>query len=239
MDSVAINQQNYDSLYASGKAFLRWPADWLLRFNNMFLRSRLVRPARILDFGCGSANNSIPFLKEGHEVHGVDVATHSLDLISRNLEFHNLNKDFLDRVTIGNAPLLELPYEDDYFDFIISNQVHYYSTSEEEMHLVNTGLHRVLRPGGFIFVTMMGPRNYYITDWVRNVPENGVYQVRISDPAHRLYGVKEDVLLCHSEEHLKDMFSEFTSVTVGYFDQKMFDMYSNFHWIFVGTKERQ
>lgn len=231
-----VNQANYDSLYSEGKAFLRWPADWILRFNNMFLNDRLPKNARMLDFGCGSGNNAIPFLKQSYEVHGVDVAPSSKELVEKNLEFHGLGRDFSDRLVILSPPLLSLPYEDNYFDFVLSNQVHYYSKSEAELHSLNSELLRIMKPGGVIFVTMMGPKNYYITKWSKPNPVNGVYEVRIDDPAHRLAGVSEDILLVESEEELLRMFAEFEPETTGYFDQSMFDLDSNFHWIFVGVK---
>ena len=42
--------------------------------------------------------------------------------------------------------------------------------------------------------------------------------------------------LVRDEDELKGLFSEFECLSVGYFDQKMFDLLSNFHWIFIGKK---
>lgn len=233
----SLNKDNYDSLYAEEKAFLRWPADWILRFNNMFLRERLSAPARILDFGCGSGNNSIPFLKEGHEVLGIDVAPNTRQLVEKNLNYHGLGNDYLNNLKIQSPPLVNLPYDDGYFDFVISNQVHYYSKSDLELHEINSELRRVMKPGAVIFATMMGRENYYISKWSRYDPTDGLYKVRIQDPTHRLNGVSEDILLVESKEDLLTKFSEFTPITVGHFDQAMFDMESNFHWIFVGRRD--
>jgi SAM-dependent methyltransferase len=143
----------------------------------------------------------------------------------------------LDASCIQPPPILNLPYEDNYFDFILSNQVHYYSSSEEEIHVVNKELLRTLKPGGSIFITMMGLKNYYITHHLKEISQNTqIYKVRVTDPDHRLYGVSEDVLAVRDEEHLRNLFDEFEPVTVGYFDQSMFDLKSNFHYIFVGCK---
>ena len=43
-------------------------------------------------------------------------------------------------------------------------------------------------------------------------------------------------LVVSDEEDLCGLFDVFEPVTVGYFDQKMFDLYSTFHYIFVGKK---
>lgn len=230
------NPDNYDSRYSEKKGFLRWPADWLLRFHNMYLRDKLTSESRVLDFGLGSGNNSLPFLKAGLEVYGVEVAQHSRELISENLDYHGLAHSFLDRVSIQDPPLTQLPYDDNFFDLVISNQVHYYSTSEDELHGVNQELSRVLKPGGTIFVTMMGPSNDYITRWTAQVSDAGVHHVRIDDPNDRLNGVAQDILLVRDESHLLDLFREFKPLTTGHFDQGMFDMKSNFHFIFAGSK---
>jgi len=231
-----VNPDNYDSLHSEKKAFLRWPADWVLRFHNMYLRDKLASDARVLNFGCGSGNNSLPFLKSGLEVYGVEVAEHSRGLIEENLEFYGLPSDFLNRVSFQDPPLTKLPFDDNFCDLIISNQVHHYSVSEDELHEVNQELDRILKPGGTIFVTMMGPSNYYITDWTAQVSGEGIHQVRIDDPNHRLNGVSENVLLVRDEAHLLQLFQEFQPITTGHFDQAMFDMKSNFHFIFAGTK---
>lgn len=141
------------------------------------------------------------------------------------------------RFTHAHPPLLKLPYEDNSFDFILSNQVHYYSASEDEIHDINKDLLRVLKPGGSIFVTMMGKQHYYITHHLKELSENAqIYKIRITDIQHRLFGVSEDILAVRDEDHLIDLFREFKTVTTGYFDQSMFDMHSNFHFVFVGRK---
>lgn len=231
---ATANQRNYDELYARREAFLRWPADWVLRFHNMFLRERLPERADILDFGCGSGNNSVPFLKMGHVVRGIDVAPACRDLVRKNLDFHSLPSDFF-QLQIVEPPIVEMPYDNEAFDFVLSNQVHYYSQTEGELHDVNLEILRVLKPGGIFFVTMMGPKNYYIKNWTRSV-EAGIHSVRIDAADHRLAGVHEEILLCRDEEHLRDLFREFELVTTGYFDQSMFDLSSNFHYILVGRK---
>lgn len=232
-----LNEDNYENLYKNEQAFLRYPADWVLRFNNMWLKSKLPKKAKILDFGCGSGNNSTIFIAEGHEVFGIDVTESILPLVKKNLELHNLDPLNIMRFTHAKAPLVNLPYEDNTFDFILSNQVHYYSGSEQEIHDINKDLFRVLKPDGSFFVTMMGLKNYYITHHLKEYSQNAqVYKVRIADPGHRLFGVSEDVLAVRDERHLRDLFDEFEPVTVGYFDQSMFDLHSNFHFIFVGRK---
>ena len=95
---------------------------------------------------------------------------------------------------------------------------------------------RILRPGGVVFFTMMGPKNNYITHHAVQIHQGKIYEIAIEDPAHRLYGDREFIYLVRDENELKLLFAEFECVTTGYCDQSMFDLTSCFHWIYVGRK---
>jgi len=231
---LKANAGNYEKLYSTNRAFLRYPADWLIRFWNMYLRDALYRGAKCLDFGCGSGNNAIFLMQLGYNVFGVDVAKSSLGLIAQNLVKYEAGTWALNRFSIIE-PGGRLPYKDNSFDFILSNQVLYYFPGADHLDMVCRELHRVLKPGGIVFFTMMGPKNYYITKHTKSVSK-GVHDVRIEDRDHRLLGVHEMIYMIKDEDHLLESFNMFEPITTGYFDQAMFDMESNFHWIFAGRK---
>jgi SAM-dependent methyltransferase len=230
---LAENQANYENLYAREEAFLRYPADWLIRFHNMFLRSRLPDGGRALDYGCGSGNNSVFLIQKGFETHGVDVAPSFKNLLKRNFELHGIDEKLTANFGIISSDQTTLPFEDATFDFIVSNQVLYYLPNEQHIKQVCNELARCLKPGGAVFFTMMGPKNYYITRHSKPLG-NDTYDIRINTPGHRLHGVHEVVYLVRSEQHCRSLFGAFKPLTIGYFDQAMFDMESNFHWIYVG-----
>lgn len=235
-DIFKINKNNYQSLYSKDEAFLRYPADWVIRFHNMFMKEHLPT-GKILDYGCGSANNSIFFIRYGYDVYGVDVAENTKELIERNFEFHHIDKKLLNKFSIIPPDNIKLPFEDNTFDFIISNQVLYYLPSEEHIKRVLKELKRCIKPSGVVFFTVMGPKNYYMTEKTIRIHDGKIHEVEINVPNHRLYGLKEMIYLVETEDELKDLFSDFKCITTGYFDQRMFDVTSNFHWIFVGRNE--
>lgn len=239
MDATGIlkaNKENYETLYAKEEAFLRYPADWIIRFYNMFLKKNIPEGGKILDYGCGSGNNSVFFMQKGYSVFGVDVAPSFPKLVEKNLSANHIDKTALSKFTLIKPDTTTLDFPDNYFDFIVSNQVLYYLPTEEHLQKVCKELKRVLRPGGFVFFTMMGPSNYYITHHLKQVHGKRVYEVLVEDKNHRLFGVRELVLMVKDEKDLCDLFGMFKPVTTGYFDQKMFDMNSNFHFIFCGSK---
>lgn len=229
------NQENYETLYKDGKAFLQYPADWLIRFYNMALRDK--RHGRALDYGCGSGNNAIFLMQKGYKVSGVDVAPSFKTLLRENLRLHNISETNAAFFSVIEPDATRLGFPDNYFDLIISNQVLYYMPNEDHLRKVVAELDRILAPGGIVFFTMMGPNNYYITDHAKGTSADGVVDVRVETPGHRLEGVHENILLIRDEAHLKSVFDKFDCLTTGYFDQSMFDMKSNFHWIFAGQKK--
>jgi len=235
---LAENKKHYGELYDNKKSFLRYPADWIIRFHNMYLKKNLPT-GRVLDYGCGTGNNSVFFLENGYDVFGADVNENVLKLIKKNLEFRHLNPKLIKKFSIIPPDSTKLPFKDNFFDFILCNQVFCYLASEEQIKKVCKDLSRVLRPGGIVFFTIYGLENYYFKYHAKEIHTGGVYKILIDDPKHRLYGLEELDYVVRDEKHLKDLFSEFECVSTGHFSEGMLDMSSNFHWIFIGKSKKK
>lgn len=175
-------------------------------------------------------------MEQGYDVYGVDVAEGAVDQIRANLQMRGLDLKALERFQILPADATSLPFDDGFFDIVVSNQVLYYLATKARIRKICGELARVLRPDGIVFFTMYGSYNYYMTHHTKQIHNGETYEVRIEDPAHRLCGLKELVYVVRDEAELKDLFSDFGWLTTGYYDQAMFDMHSTFHWIFVGKK---
>ncbi len=232
---LSENKKNYKDLYSAQQAFLRYPADWIIRFHNMYLKKN-IPGGKVLDYGCGGGNNSVFFIEKGYETWGVDVAEPFLELVRANLASKSLDVKLAKNFSVISSESTSLDFEDNFFDIIISNQVLYYLPTEAHIKKLCKELYRCLKPSGAVFFTMMGPKNYYITHHAKQIHNDRIYEVRIDDSHHRLYGVKELIFLVRDREDLCSLFSQFKVLSTGYFDQSMFDLRSNFHWIFIGTK---
>ena len=85
-----------------------------------------TRP-KILDIGCGKGYLLYDFLKviPDAEIHGIDISTYAID---------NSKEEIRDRLQVGSAT--KLPWEDDYFDLVISiNTLHCLHAYELEASL--------------------------------------------------------------------------------------------------------
>jgi SAM-dependent methyltransferase len=217
---VQNNVRRYAALWADGGGYLEYPAEMLVRFHNMYLRRQIPR-GRVLDYGCGSGNNMRLFIDHGYETHGVEVTDAVLPLVKRVV-------GSIKRVRIIPPDGSALPYRDGYFDVIVANGVLCYLASESRLRALCDELHRCLRPGGAVYFTMMGPRCYYIARLGRMVQPD-TYEVSVR-------GEREYIYIIRNDQHLKEVFSRFETVTTGFFEQSLFGDQSNFHWIFVGRK---
>ncbi len=105
---------------------------------------------RVLDLGCGTGRNSLPLLLKGFEVSGIDISTEGIKIFNDFL----IKNDFKADLKVGDV-FNTLPYEDDSFDAIISVQVLQHNTEKKIRFAINE-LKRVLKPKGFIFITLCG-----------------------------------------------------------------------------------
>ena len=112
--------------------------------NAAYLLPHLRPGHRILDFGCGPGTISVGLAKavEPGELHGVDMEESQID-IARQIAVAQRREN----ATFHVGDVLDLPFEDDFFDVVHVHQV--------LTHIPDTGdalaeVKRVLKPGGII-----------------------------------------------------------------------------------------
>lgn len=123
---------------------------------DQLLKNVLNPSAVILDAGCGTGRNMNWFVQAGFEVVGCDISEEALnEAVVRT----GINPE---KLTL--APLENLPYSSEKFDFVICSAVLHFAKSTEHFLTMVSELARVLKPNGMLFVRMTSdfglPKNY-------------------------------------------------------------------------------
>ena len=135
-----------------------------------FFPDALNKPGRIIDAGCGLGISTSAiwtyYYKKGHfhpqtklELYGIDngenfikIATEEFERIASKHkvltkeEIHKL-KQYHPKFKVGTV--IEIPYEDNYFDYVYMSQVLHFTNAPKAIKEA----YRVLRPGGYFFGT--------------------------------------------------------------------------------------
>lgn len=129
------------------------------------------RGDRVLDFGCGDAN-LVKFINENeYTCYGVDIQLDIINLAKRRFQESFLNPDLLraipiirDGYTIKNHGF-RLPFEDEFFDCVVSFQVFEHISNIEE---VIKELYRVVKVDGKVYLEF--PSSYTIVEPHLEIP---------------------------------------------------------------------
>ena len=106
---------------------------------------------KVLDAGCGGGRNLIYFLRNGHEVYGIDPnpnAVSAVEQLSKTLTHADPNGRFV----VASAE--NLPFDDNYFDLVISSAVLHFANNHEHFDNMVYSMWRVLKPGGYLFARL-------------------------------------------------------------------------------------
>jgi len=102
---------------------------------------------KILDIGSGTGRHLLYFSKKGFEVYGMDASPKGISIAKQWLLEENLNAEIiLHRIEE------KFPFEDNFFDAIISIQVIHHNKMKEILITISE-IERVLKKGGIIFIT--------------------------------------------------------------------------------------
>jgi len=106
---------------------------------------------RILDAGCGGGRNLVYFLQNGFDVYAVDPNREAVQAVKE------LAKKLSSEIPESNfqtASVENLPFDDNYFDLVISSAVLHFANSEAHFENMLQSMCRVLKPGGYLFARL-------------------------------------------------------------------------------------
>lgn len=102
------------------------------------------KPAKVLDFGCGSGDSSTELAFCGYDVTGLDLSPDLLELARKRAELDGVSE----RCRFVLADGGHAPFEDNTFDLILVQAVLHHVNMAECL----TELRRILKPGGHLVI---------------------------------------------------------------------------------------
>ncbi len=123
------------------------PSDHLLR-----TLAAVPVSSQILDFGCGAGRHTEPLLRLGFPVHACDPRPEAVEVTRERVQ--DLIGEGSVETTVQVTPLDAIEYPDDTFNWIIADRVETYATSKAELQTVFEESRRLLKPGGWLYVTV-------------------------------------------------------------------------------------
>lgn len=112
------------------------------------LRWQESRFRDMLDNGCGPGRHALFFARQGFTVTGLDLSAEALGYLTAQAEAAELAVNAVE----GN--LFHMPFLDGSFDCIMDYNASYH-TDTSGYHQAVRELHRVLRPGGEVYLTLL------------------------------------------------------------------------------------
>jgi cyclopropane fatty-acyl-phospholipid synthase-like methyltransferase len=183
---------------------------------------------RVLDFGCGSGSALRFFKSKGFNVFGADIS--ETDLARARRRMPDIADNFLQ---IPPKPKADDMFFGGGFDLIISIQTLYF-LSDTDMQVRLKTLYNMLKPGGYIYATMMGTQAYFSK--YATPAEDGMSCVNFKND--RITYKDLYVNLTESKEDLEKKFSMFKKIYIGHYDRDYRNEGSEFHYTFTGQRPK-
>ncbi len=193
----------WDAFHAKPEYRTKYPSEHVVRFLfTQFPRDPAERAKlKFLDAGCGAGRHTVLLAAEGFQTYYSDVSEEAIRITSEKLKKENL------RAMGAKAGMEKLPYQDNFFDGIVSFGVLYYNDMEGLKKSV-AELYRILKNGAKAFVLTTTPDDYRCGKG-KKIDQN-TYLIEISE-------TNEKGMLLHflDKDQIKNAFSKFKSIGIG------------------------
>mgnify|MGYP006296809757 CR=1 FL=1 len=113
--------------------------------------------SEILDLGCGHGRHTEALLRLGFPVHACDPRPSAVETTRTAID------DLLEQgdveTVVQVAPLDAMDYPDETFDWVVAVEAETYVSDEESLRALFEEGRRLLKPGGWLYVTLPAPEN--------------------------------------------------------------------------------
>ena len=134
---------------------------------DQILKDRYKLSDTILDAGCGAGRNMYWFLQNNINIYGIDSNEETIRVLKNRYPLLTAER-------LQTSLIEKMPFENDYFDHILSSAVLHFATTTMHFQNMITEMVRVLKPRGTLFIRMTS--DIGIEDKVQ-LKSDGVYAI--------------------------------------------------------------
>ncbi|HIH22908.1 TPA: class I SAM-dependent methyltransferase [Candidatus Micrarchaeota archaeon] len=202
-----MNPQNYDAKKEWTNTFIAqsemaYPAEYVIRiFKGSYPRLNFDKSSykgkKILDISCGDGCNMPLLARCGFEVYGTEITQEIANKTMSNLAAVGVRSD----IRIGTND--HLPFENGFFDFLLSWNACYYMGALRDFSKHVAEYARVLKPEGYL-VMSIPKKTSFIFNGSDPAPEPG-YRIIRNDPYKIRNG--ESLRVFEDEKEIENAFS--------------------------------
>lgn len=166
-------KEQWEESYRKKDNFVFYPHEEIIRFFSKYIHKRtgfdsldkkhnLATKPKVLDLGCGIGRHIIFSNAMQAEAYGIDLSQSAIDIAIEWAKKENISGP---EKRIVQGDITNMPFENNFFDFIISHGV-LDSMSEENCQNAIIDSHRVLKDGGYFYCDLIsGDDSYHNTNF--------------------------------------------------------------------------
>lgn len=155
-------KEQWEESYRKKDNFVFYPHEEIIRFFSKYINKRtgfnsfhqkhnLTKKPKVLDLGCGIGRHIIFANAMQTEAYGVDLSESAINMAIEWAKKENISEP---EKSILQADITKMPFENNFFDFIISHGV-LDSMSQENCHKAINDSYRVLKNGGYFYCDLI------------------------------------------------------------------------------------
>lgn len=197
-----------------------YPTEWVIRvlaganYPSMKLDKQKFIGANILDLSCGDGRNLNLLQDLGFSVHATEISQEIITSLQERSTSQGWNAEFRSGLNI------DLPYDDDFFDYILSCWSFYYMPDGASFSDILHEISRVLKKDGYFIAGIPDRENYALIESERQ--KDGSVIIK-NDP----FGLRNDVrwMVAGSADEVRNLLSPlFYNVCLGHLIDNYFDL---------------
>lgn len=134
-------------------SYMAYPAEYVIRiFKGSYPRLNFDKDSfknkKICDEGCGDGRNLVLLKQCGFDIYGVELTDDIVNNVTSNLQDIKIDVD----IRVGTND--NIPFEDEYFDYLLSWNACYYIGELRDFSKYVTKFARVLKPNGYLILSI-------------------------------------------------------------------------------------